>query len=96
MGNSNSEYTILKEVTLLSKLPTRKTKHYEGSKELQQPYKLQIVQYEQDTGFYLFYLDYGDELITDTYHMSVEDAMAQAEWEYNVTKDEWVNKQKTQ
>jgi hypothetical protein len=34
-------------------------------------------------GIYLFYLDAAAQAVTDTWHLSVEDALRQAEFEYN-------------
>jgi hypothetical protein len=85
-------YKIIKEVSLLSKEPTGHTKHYEGSNELPPAIKLQIAQYEKDDGFYLFYLNQSDEVMTDTYHDTIEAAMSQAEWEYNVRPDAWFDR----
>jgi hypothetical protein len=85
------EYKIIKEISLASKEATGKTKHYAGSDELPVAIKLQIAQYEGDDGFYLFYLDESDEVMTDTYHTTIEGAMEQAEWEYNIKPEEWLH-----
>ena len=55
------------------------------------PTELHIVQYEFDAGYYLFYCDESGTEITDTYHESLEKAMAQAEWEFGTKNDEWRN-----
>jgi hypothetical protein len=48
------DYKIIKEVLLVSKKPTGKTKHLIGNEPMSVPFKLQVVQYENDTGFTYF------------------------------------------
>jgi hypothetical protein len=50
---------------------------------------LRISQYVGDPGFYLLYLDAEGNELTDTYHETLEKAMSQAEWEFDVRPDEW-------
>lgn len=45
-------------------------------------YRLAIARYDSDSGFYLFYCDPDWNVITDTYHDTPADAMAQAEFEF--------------
>jgi hypothetical protein len=58
------------------------------------PFKaLEICQHPGDAGYYLMYepeTGYG----TDTWHLSLEDALHQAEWEFGVLKNEWVTTDK--
>lgn len=58
------------------------------------PFKaLEIAKYPEDQGFYLLYeAESGHG--TDTWHLSLEDAMDQAEWEFGVTAAEWVKTDK--
>jgi hypothetical protein len=58
--------------------------------ELPPPSELRIVKYDGDSGFYLFYCDDSGKEFTDTYHDSLEEALAQAEWEFGVKPHEWV------
>jgi len=83
------EYKIIKEVLLDSKEPTGKTTHIIRGVQMPTPSKLQIAQYANDTGFYLFYLDDKDVVMTDTYHETKEGAEDQANWEYGVSLNEW-------
>ena len=79
--------------------PTGKTRHTSGTisdegelirgPELPAPHSLMIAQLQPDRGYYLLYLDESGEEITDTYHDSLEKALEQAEWEFNVKTDEW-------
>jgi len=69
--------------------PTGKTRHLSGGKVLLIPAELRIVRYRDDPGYYLFYCDSSGKEITDSYHDSLEGAMAQAEWEFRATEDDW-------
>jgi hypothetical protein len=69
--------------------PTGKTRHYYGASELPPPSILKVVKYADDQGYYLFYCDDAGEEFTDTYHESLEAALAQAEWEFGVKPTEW-------
>jgi hypothetical protein len=51
---------------------------------------LAIAQYEGANDFYLFYLDTGWRAVTDTFHYTIEDAKAQAEFEYEGITSKWV------
>jgi len=86
-----SGYIILRQVKLSSShnQPTGKTHHYHGKKELPAPAMLQIAKYSEDPGYYLLYLDANGNELTDTYHDSMEEAIAQAEWEFQVKPSEW-------
>lgn len=82
--------TILKRAKLDPlQTPTGNTRHYVGAKELGPAAALRIVKYEGEAGYYLFRLDGEGNAMTDTFHLSIEDALAQAEWEYRVKQDDW-------
>ena len=83
-------YTLLRQIKLgpLHR-PTRKTRHYQGGKELSDPTELRIIKYLDAPGYYLLYLDSQGVELTDTYHETLESALAQAEWEFQVTPKEW-------
>ena len=80
------ELTLIKKVKLTLKI---KKRHYEGIGELPSPVALQIVRYGDDAGCYLLYLDERGEEITDVYHETVEQAMEQAEREFEVKPGSW-------
>ena len=82
-------YIILREISLIPGTATGKTKHFLGNMELPMPAKLQIAQYANDSGFYLFYLDDQGSIMTDTYHDSIEGAMDQAQCEFNTEEKDW-------
>ena len=80
-------------------LPTGKTRHtmatWSGDldlsrgAELQALHELVIARITPDPGYYLLYLDASGKEITDTYHETLEKAMEQAKWEFNVEANEW-------
>ena len=82
-------YQVLREISLLPSTSTGRTKHFAGSRELPTPAKLQIAQYVNGSGFYLFYLDDHGSIMTDTFHDSMEGAMDQAQWEFDIEMKDW-------
>ena len=84
------DYVVLRQIVLgASHQPTGKTRHSHGAEELPPPTELKIVQFPDDSGFYLLYFDQDGIEMTDTFHDSERDAMSQAEWEFNVLDDDW-------
>lgn len=72
---------------------SRTVRHYLSSDHAS-PYPqfvtLKIAKFDNDPGFYLYYLTAeGEE--TDTYHSSMEEALEQAELEFGVAKEEWID-----
>lgn len=94
-----SDYLIHRRITLQEHhQPTGKTRHTKGvvtsegvvpGTELPAPSRLMVAQLPGDDGYYLLYLDDQGNEITDTYHESLEDALAQAKWEFDIDPDEW-------
>lgn len=83
-------HTVLREVTLgAGHRATGGTRHYRGGAELPPPAALRIIKFVGDSGYYLLYLDKEGFEMTDTYHDSVEEAMAQADWEFQVKPHDW-------
>ncbi len=83
-------HTVFREVTLGSgHRVTGGTRHSRGGAELPPPAALRIVKFAGDSGYYLLYLDKEGLEMTDTCHDSVEEAMAQAEWEFQVKPHDW-------
>ena len=81
---------VLREVKLgETHAPTGRTRHHVGGVLMPPPAALRIVRYGQQEGFYLLYLNEGDEEMTDTWHATLEDALAQAEFEFRVAPSEW-------
>ncbi len=70
-----------------------KTRHY-LPRDQANPYPhfvaLEIAKYDNDGGYYLFHItDEGDN--SDTYHSSMQEAMEQAEFEFGVAPEEWMD-----
>ena len=57
------------------------------------PYKLEIMNYPDDNGneFYLVSMDKNNEDITDTWHQTLQDAIKQAEYQFNIQPSEWID-----
>jgi hypothetical protein len=85
-----SDYSILMKIILSTQnQPTEKTQHFRGEEKIAVPDSLQIVKYPDDVEYYLLYLDKEGNELTDTYHDQLEDALAQAEWEFSVSPEQW-------
>jgi hypothetical protein len=81
---------ILKHVMLGPwHLPTGVLRHSEGGRLLPTPASLQIAKFDNNPVYYLLYLDSTGEEMTDTDHPSLEEAMAQAQREFQVQVAEW-------
>jgi hypothetical protein len=63
-------------------LPTGRTTHVAGEIELGPAAASAIGRYPQSEGFYLLYLDAATDVMTDTFHDSIDGAFAQAAFEY--------------
>ena len=44
---------------------------------------------EQSDGVYLYHYDAAGECIADTWHLSIDEAKAQAEFEFKIGKADW-------
>lgn len=83
-------YRIIKEVEVLKGNATGKTRHFREGIELPLPVKLQIACYpEEEDEFYLFYLNSTGEIMTDTYHTTIDSAFRQANREFAITPEDW-------
>ena len=86
------EYKIIKEANINKDLMTGETVHKLGDIVIKAPSKLQIVQYIDELGFYLLYLNSNNEELSDTYHDKLQNAMDQAKWEFGLENYDWENK----
>jgi len=68
---------------------TCRTHHYQGNAVLPPPAELKIAKYADSEGYYLLYCDADRNELTDAFHDTIEEAFAQAEWEFNVKPFEW-------
>lgn len=71
---------------------TDKTEHFIGGQKVSQTSCLAICKYDNDSGYYLFGCDNDWNTITDTYHDNIENAKAQAEFEFINTMETWRQK----
>ena len=62
--------------------PTGATRHVVGGVETGPAAALAIARYASENGVYLFYLDDAGNVVTDTFHDSLEVALDQAAFEY--------------
>jgi hypothetical protein len=70
--------------------PTGAVRHIVGGEEAPRPYELRIERYSwDDREYYLVHYDESGDEITDTHHDSLEQALAQAELEFNIKPDSW-------
>lgn len=85
------KYLVIKQVTLgPGHVKTGKTRHYgPDGKELPKPAVLQIAYFPNGSGFYLCHFAGDGKELTDTFHTTVDDAYAQAEWEFLIKPGEW-------
>ena len=73
---------VLRYATLAGRQPFGQTKHVVRGETVDRFDGLAIATTSNGEGFYLFYCDAAWNVITDTVHDSVEDAMDQAEFEF--------------
>lgn len=69
---------------------THQVTHYRNGIQLGKPSVLKIIQFPEDPGFYLIYLDKQGSEMTDTYHDTLPDALEQASFEFQVEKQDWI------
>lgn len=82
--------TVIAKVRLdAAHRPTSRTLHRSLGAEVPRPSELHVVQYADDPGFLLLYLDEQQQEMTDTYHESLAAAFEQARWEFDISPDEW-------
>ena len=84
------DHKVIKKISLRGVEATGRTNHFIGNQPMPKPASFQIAQYENDAGFYLFYLNEKNEIMTDTWHETIEEAMDQAEWEFRIDSKNWV------
>lgn len=66
---------------------TGKTIHWVGAEPCADPVAAQIVM--EDDGFYLLRLESEGQRLADTWHQSLEEAKAQAAFEYGIADADW-------
>jgi hypothetical protein len=73
---------VLKFADISGWTPTGRTRHFRDGRQVTHFASLAIAQYESDPGFYLFYCDDDWNVVTDTYHDTIDGAVSQAEFEF--------------
>lgn len=73
---------VLQTVDLIHASHTGNTRHITGSESTQPASHLAIARSPGEPGFYLYYCDDGWGVMSDTWHRTIADAEAQAEFEY--------------
>jgi hypothetical protein len=69
---------------------TGNTVSYVNGERMPMPHSLTIAQLGPEfEGYYLFYHDDKGDVITDTYHDSVDAAFRQAAFEYDIPREAW-------
>jgi hypothetical protein len=71
---------------------TGRTEHIHVGQSVNPTVGLVICKYENEEGFYLFGCDSDWESVTDSWHESIDDAIEQADWEYEDLYGAWVKK----
>ena len=66
------------------------TRHEVAGERVKAASRLAIAHYPGQAGFYLFGCDDSWSVMTDTWHESLEGAIAQAEFEYAGSYNAWV------
>ena len=69
--------------------PTGSCRHYRGTQPLGPFAGLAVCQYAGERACYLFYCDADWRPLTDTRHERLEDALRQAEFEYEGISGHW-------
>ncbi len=77
---------VLETASLEGAAATGRTRHVVGGEEIAKFSALAIAAYDAESGVYLFYCDEEWRVVTDTRHDSVEEARAQAEFEFGRLK----------
>ena len=80
---------LLYKVRLDQHQATGRTVHYREGSVIPKPAWLGIGQFAGKPGYYLFYYDDADEILTDTYHDQLQGAFDQAQFEFEVTSVDW-------
>lgn len=68
---------------------TGRTTHRRDGRILPKPSSLAISKVDSSPGVLLFYYDERGDVLTDTYHDTVEGAFEQANFEFSIVPSEW-------
>jgi hypothetical protein len=76
-------------ISLLGHESTGRTTHRRDGRILPMPSSLAISKVDSSPGFFLFYYDEQGDVLTDTYHDTVQEAFEQACFEFDIVRSEW-------
>ncbi|HEY1689581.1 MAG TPA: hypothetical protein VGF95_12045 [Solirubrobacteraceae bacterium] len=81
---------LLREVRLRPEhRPTGKTRHSIHGADFPPTTTLRIVQYDGDPGYFLLHIDKDGGEGADTWHQTLDEAMQQANREFQVKREDW-------
>jgi hypothetical protein len=81
---------VLRTARLFPAAHTGETRHEVAGAPVEAASRLAIAHYPDQSGFYLFYCDAMWSVLTDTWHESIDAAVAQAEFEYKGSSNAWI------
>jgi hypothetical protein len=91
--NEISNATVIHYTILDTRhIPTGKCAHIVTGELINSVAGLAICQYTGEDSYYLFYCDQNWHTLTDTWHATLQDALNQAEFEYEGTKSTWLKR----
>jgi hypothetical protein len=76
-------------VSLSGHASTGRTTHRRDGRILPNPSSLTISKVDTSAGFFLFYYDDRGDVLTDTYHDTIEGAFEQANFEFGIVDRDW-------
>lgn len=80
---------ILGEVDIFDVSPTGRTRHTVDGVPVTSEAKLRLVRLVGDTSIYLIHYGPNETELTDTCHLSIEEALDQACFEYGIGRGDW-------
>ena len=83
---------VLLYVSIEGMKPIGRVEHIHIEKSVKPTVRLAICKYENEEGYYLFGCNSNWDSVTDTLHETLEDAIEQAEWEYEGLSGIWLKK----
>jgi hypothetical protein len=85
-----SKMIAIRKVVLCERhLRPGRTKHCSNGKEFPPFTSLVVCQSPGDAGYFLMHICENGQ-VADTWHENLEDALHQAEWEFGVQAEEWL------
>ncbi len=89
MNRELKQRVVCKVLLRPEHIPIGRTRHSVNGRPLDPPKELHVVQFDEDSGFYLIHNDEDGQEMTDTYHTTQAEAMAQAQFEFGIQEEDW-------